>query len=104
MITADEIREIALALPETSEQMTWGHPTFRVGKKMCAGMAIDGTNARFKSSKAEQAALVANDPDTFSVAAYGGRYGWVEVQTASADPRQVRELIVESWRLTAPKR
>ena len=104
MVSADEVRRIALSLPEAEERETWGHPTFRVRGKLFAGMAADGHNAGFKASKLDQEALVAGNPTTFSVAAYGGRYGWVEVQLATADPDELREMIIESWRLTAPKR
>ena len=52
----------------------------------------------------DQAELIAADPETFSVAAYTGRYGWVRVNLSTVDPGELRELIVEAWRRTAPKR
>src|SRR5215216_905289 len=80
MITADELRQAALSLPEAVERETWGHPTFRVRNKMFAA------------------------PETFGVPAYVGRHGWVSIQLATADPAEVRELLTEAWRQTAPKR
>ena len=104
MITADELRRVVLSLPEAEERETWGHPTFRVRDKMFATLSDDGLLATVKATRQEQAALVAAAPDTFGVPAYVGRHGWVGVQLATVDPAELTELVVEAWRLTAPKR
>ena len=105
MPTADDVRRIALSLPETEERLTWGeHPTFRVRDKIFAILSGDDASVRVKASLAEQQALVASDPETFAVAPYVGRYGWVTIQLAGVEPGHLRELLVEAWRQTAPKR
>ena len=104
MITADELRRVALSLPEAEECETWGHPTFRVRDKMFATLSDDGRQAGVKTTKQEQSALIAADPETFGIPGYVGRHGWVSVQLATADPAELRELLVEAWRQTAPKR
>jgi hypothetical protein len=103
-ISGDEFRSWALALPEAVEKETWGHPTFRVRDKMFGSMAEDGSTAGLKTSPAEQAELIAMDPDTYSVAHYTGRFGWVTIVLARADPDDVHPLVIEAWRRTAPKR
>jgi hypothetical protein len=103
MITADELRQAALSLPEAEERETWGHPTFRVRGKMFAALADDGSQASVKATRQEQEALVAADPETFGVPAYVGRHGWVSIRLATVDPVEVRELLEEAWRRTAPK-
>ena len=104
MITADELRRVVLALPEAEERETWGHPTFRVRDRMFAALSDDGRLASVKATREEQAALIAAAPETFGVPAYVGRHGWVSVELATADPAEVRELVTEAWRQTAPKR
>ena len=104
MVTAEELRRTALSLPEAQERETWGHPTFRVRDKLFAALSDDGLLASVKATRQEQAALIAADPDTFGVPAYVGRHGWVSVQLATADPEELRELLAEAWRQTAPKR
>ena len=104
MVTADELRRVVRSLPEAQERETWGHPTFRVRDKMFATMSDDGQQATVKATRQEQAALLAADPATFGVPAYVGRHGWVSVQLATVDPTELRELMVEAWRQTAPKR
>ena len=104
MITADELRQVVRSLPEAEERETWGHPTFRVRDRMFAAMSDDGQEASVKATRQEQAALVPPAPETFGIPAYVGRHGWVSIQLATVDPAEVRELIVEAWRQTAPKR
>jgi hypothetical protein len=103
-MTGSEFRRVALSLPEAEEVETWGHPTFRVRRKIFASMSPDGRSGGVKASREEQAALIAADPQTFSVADYVGRYGWVHIRLASADAGELRQLIIEAWRRTAPKR
>ena len=59
MITADKLRRAALSLPEAEERETWGHPTFRVRDKMFAARSDDGRRASVRTTRQEQAALVA---------------------------------------------
>ena len=104
MSTGDELRSIALTLPETEERETWGHPTFRVRDKMFASMSDDGTTATVKATPEEQKALIAEDPETFTYPAYVGRHGWVGVDVTRIGPAHLRELVTEAWRMTASKR
>lgn len=104
-------REICLSLPETSEVFVenWGHPTFRVGPngKMfasCSPTDAERPSLGMKVESAHQAALVNTDA-RYSVAAYVGRHGWINVDASgSLDWDEIRELVVESYLLNAPKR
>ena len=100
--TASFVRKTALALPEAEEKETWGEATFRVKDKMFATLGADGTQAGVKASLENQARLVARDPETFSVSHYTGRFGWVTVQVARVERDEMRELLVDAWRRTAP--
>lgn len=104
MITADEVRRLALSLPGVEEKETWGHPTFRVRDKIFATLAADGSGGGVKASPEEQSLLIASDPESFSMADYVGRYGWVSVDLATVDPEVMRGIVVEAWRRTAPRR
>jgi YjbR len=70
MSTADEVRQVALSLPEAEERETWGHPTFRVRDKLFATLSDDGLQAGIKTTKQEQTALIAAAPETFGVPAW----------------------------------
>ena len=101
---ARTVRKLALELPEAEERETWGTPTFRVRNKIFAMFAEGGTEVWVKSTHDEQRALIAMDPATFFFPAYVGPSGWIGVHYSSADRDELVELLIEAWRLTAPKR
>lgn len=101
----DRMREVALSLPEAHEELTWEvHPTFRVRGRIFAIVSEDGASASVKASKEEQQALIRQDPQAYAYASYVGRFGWVDVTLDKVDQEQLAELVVEAWRMTAPKR
>jgi len=100
-VRADTIRRFALSLPEAEERETWGTATFRVGSRIFTMFSEEERHAWVKSTFDEQLALVAMFPDTFFVPPYVGPSGWVGVVISKVDPQEMRELIAESWRMTA---
>jgi hypothetical protein len=103
-VRKDTVRKLALALPETTEQETWETPTFRVRKKIFAMMSDEQRSVWVKSTHDEQRALTSMDPDTYFVPPYVGPSGWVGIHIARADRDELHELLIEAWRMTAPKR
>ncbi len=105
MTTFDDVRRIALALPEAEERLTWETDiTFRVRDKI---FAIGGEGADRVSIKAgleTQAELIQLDPATFAKSAYVGRFGWITVDLDRVDPALLTSLLREAWRRSAPKR
>src|SRR5262245_33783397 len=100
----DTVRRFALSFPEAEERETWETATFRVRNKIFMMFSEQERHAWVKSDHDEQQALVAQDPETFFVPPYVGPSGWVGVVIRSVDPDEMRELITEAWRLTAPNR
>jgi predicted DNA-binding protein (MmcQ/YjbR family) len=98
-------RALCLALPEAVETITWGEPHYRVAKRIFGGYGSeDGrTVIGFKLTPEHAAAIVA-DP-RFRPAKYGGRHGWVSMDAQAIDDwGLIRELVLESYLLIAPKR
>jgi hypothetical protein len=102
-MTANELRRMLSRLPEVEERETWGHPTFRVRDKIFVGLAEDGTTANVKASPEDQASLTATDEETFSPAPRLGRHGWVQVRLGRVRSPEMRHLVTEAWRRTAPR-
>ena len=105
MTSFDDVRRIALALPEAEERLTWETDiTFRVRDKI---FAIGGEGADRVSIKAgleTQAELIELDSATFAKSAYVGRFGWITVDLDRVDPELLASLLREAWRRSAPKR
>jgi len=103
-MTFKDLQRVCMALPEVEERETWGDATFRVRNKIFAISSPDGDTASIKASLDDQSGLVAMDPDTFALAAYTGKYGWVRVRLAGVPPELAERLIKNAWRRTAPRR
>jgi hypothetical protein len=59
----------------------------------------------FGFPKEEREPLVAAEPDKFLMPGRGDlRYNWVVVRLAAIDAAEMRELVVEAWRMVVPKR
>jgi hypothetical protein len=101
---ARTVRKLALSLPEAEERETWGTATFRVRNKIFVMFGEGGKEAWVKCTHDEQRALIAMQPDTFSFPPYVGPSGWVGIRFAGVDAGEMRELVIEAWRMTAPKR
>ena len=99
------MRAICLSLPDTKETPTWGKPHFRVNDKIFAGChEEDGRSVIGFKLEMQHAAAVLADP-RFTRAPYVGHKGWVSMDASRiSDWGEVRELILESYRLIAPKR
>jgi hypothetical protein len=84
--TLERIREICLGLPETSERLSHGAPTFFVREKRAFVMVLtdhhgDGRFAIWcAAGDGMQQALVATDPARFFVPPYVGHRGWLGVR------------------------
>jgi hypothetical protein len=104
MMKADAMRAFALSLPEAEERETWGEATFRVRNKIFVILDSDGKRASIKATHEEQQASIEENAAAYFLPAYVAQHGWIGVNLANARTGEVRELIEEAWRLTAPKR
>jgi predicted DNA-binding protein (MmcQ/YjbR family) len=98
----DRLRSIALALPETHEELTWGTEiNFRVrGKIFCT----PGDGSRFAVKVPNDQLVALLDDPRFELAPYWGRFGWVRVRLdRPVDWDEVTALIHGSYRLIAPR-
>jgi hypothetical protein len=104
MVTAAQMRKLALSLPETEERSHFEQPDFRVRNKIFAGLSQDETLGTLKLPPELQAALIEAHPDVFFPAAGAwGRSGWTRVTLSNAKLDLLRPLVREAWRLIAPK-
>jgi predicted DNA-binding protein (MmcQ/YjbR family) len=100
------MRDICLSLPDTEETMTWGEPHFRVMGKIFSGYGKEKGKETigFKLEMEHADILVTSDP-RFSRAPYVGHKGWVSMDVKKIDDwDEVRDLVLESYRLIAPKK
>lgn len=106
MASADDVRRIALSLPDTDEHPSYqGRPSFRVAKKGFVRLLDDGESCgiHFETLEARDA-LLASDPHKFFITSHQEHYPTLLVRYARVEVDELEELIIDSWRTRAPKR
>jgi hypothetical protein len=115
----DDVRRIALELPETSEEVSrdlrhwrvkdkgfvWERPLRRADLEALGDAAPDGPilGARVEHLVAKEA-LLADDPSVFFTTPHFDGYPAVLVRLERIGLDDLREVIVEAWLARAPKR
>lgn len=76
----------------------------RTGRYVYLAFSRDETQMRFGFPKAEREAMVAAEPDKFLMPGRGDlRCHWLEVRLSSLDLEEMRELVLDAWRMCVPK-
>jgi hypothetical protein len=105
MVTIDDVRAFATTLPRTTEALVRDRVKFRVGRLVYLAFSRDETIMGFGFPKDEREALVASDPAKFLMPEPGDmRYHWVQVRLDAIDVTEMRELVLDAWRMCVPKR
>jgi len=105
VITVPDVRALALALPRTEEHLIRDQVKFRVGRIVYAAISPDETILGFGFHREERPALLAAEPDRFLLhRASDARYNWIDVRMATIGVDEMREFVIEGWRMCVPKR
>ncbi len=105
-----QLRKLCLSLPEATEKLSHGAPTFFVGGKVFVTFTDnhhnDGRIAIWcNAAPLAQDILVGADPERFFVPPYVGYRGWIGLRLdVKVDWDDVAEIVADAYRMTAPKR
>ncbi|MCL6735789.1 MmcQ/YjbR family DNA-binding protein [Streptomyces neyagawaensis] len=105
MPDAEDVRRVALSLPDTTEKVAWNMPTFRVAGKMFATLPEDETSIAVRCPKEERDELVLAEPEKFWIADHEAGFAWVRVRLSALEGEpELRDILADSWRQAAPSR
>lgn len=105
MVTIEGVRELAAALPRSYEVLVRDRVKFRVGRLVYLAFSRDETMMGFAFPKEEREALVASEPEKFLMPKQVDmRYNWVVVRLEAIDKEEMREIVMQAWRMVVPKR
>jgi hypothetical protein len=105
-----ELRQLCLALPQTTERLSHGEPTWFVhGKTVFVTYADHHHDDRLAfwcaAPPGAQEVLVSGQPDRYFVPPYVGHRGWLGVRLdLPVDWEEIAELVADAFRTVAPKR
>ena len=106
----ERLRQICMALPEVSERLSHGEPSWFVrGKKQFVTYANHHHDDRLAfwcaAPAGAQETLVESNPDQFFVPPYVGQRGWLGVRLdVPTDWDEIADLVTDAWKVVAPKR
>jgi hypothetical protein len=104
VLTVDEIRPIALSLPRAYEVVVADHIKFRAGRLVFLAFSRDETVMGVGFPKEEREAMVAAQPEKFMMPRKSDmRYNWIHVRLDAIELDEVRELVIDGWRMCVPK-
>ena len=107
------VRALVAALPETSEKLAWGGPTFRVGRAQnMFAMFLDDHHGDgriaiwCKAPAGVQELLVEAEPERFFRPPYVGPNGWIGIRIdgTAVDWEEIADFLADAWRMTAAKK
>src|SRR5437016_12981683 len=105
MATIEAVRELALSLPRSYEALVRGRVKFRVGRIVYLAFSHDEEWMGFGFPKEEREGLIASDPEKFVMPRLSDqRYNWVVARLSAIDNIEMRELVLDAWRMVVPKR
>ena len=107
----DRVRALCLALPETSERLSHGQPTFFIGGKRSFVMYLDNHHGDGRlalwcaAPEGMQDMLVSAAPEHYFVPPYVGHRGWLGVRLDRAiEPDELAGIVEDAFVTVAPKR
>ena len=104
MVTLADVRALATTLPRSTEALVGGRVKFRVGRIVYLAFTRDESMMGVAFPKEERDWLVGGSPDKFMQPSKSDlRYHWVDVRLAAIDVREMRELVLDAWRMVVPK-
>jgi hypothetical protein len=105
VVTIDDVRAVAQRLPRSYEAFVRGRVKFRVGRIVYLAFSRDETVMGFAFPKEEREALLQTYPDKYVRPEQSDlRYNWVLVRLSAIDEVEMRELVLDAWRMVVPKR
>jgi hypothetical protein len=105
VVTVDEVRSCAMALPRTEEHLIHDSIRFRIGRIVYLALSPDETVMAFAFPREERAALIAAEPERFFMPRPSDeRFNWVRAWMSELSVEETRELITDAWRMCVPKK
>jgi hypothetical protein len=105
VVSPDEVRRVALALPGAYQAFVRDREKFRTKRYVFLTFSRDETAIGFGFPKEERDALVAAEPDKFFLPDQADlRYHWVCAHLDALDEAEMRELVTDAWRMCVSNR
>jgi hypothetical protein len=105
VVTVEQVRSLARGLPRSTEVFVRGRRKFRVGQIVYLSFSRDESVMGFAFPREWRPVLIDAEPDTFLLPSRSDlRYNWLLARLSALDEAEMRELVLDAWRMVVPKR
>jgi hypothetical protein len=103
--TWDDVRRLALELPETEESTSWRQPCFKVAGRTFLNMSGHEDGALVVRAELDEKPLLIDlRPDVYFETPHYAGYPALLVRLDEIEVDELRERVIDAWLLKAPKR
>lgn len=103
-VTIDDVRAVVADLPRSYEAYVRKRVKFRVGRIVYIAFNREGTVMGFAFPKEWREVVLESEPDKFLPPdPVDVRYNWLQVRMSAIDYAEMRDLVVDAWRMVVPK-
>jgi hypothetical protein len=99
----DDLKRLALALPEVEESTSYGTPALKVRGKLMVRLKEDLETVVLRTTWEDRERLMIVYPEAFHVTDHYRAYPWVLLRLRTAPRVHVANWLQCAWRLVAPK-
>jgi hypothetical protein len=103
-LTWEIVRSIASEFPGTEEGTSYGTPAFKVAGKLFVRLREEGDIIVVRIDEADRAMRMQADPKAFFITDHYAPYPWMLVRLSAVSRDDLADLLLDAWRLRAPKR
>lgn len=100
----EQVRKLAMALPEVTEEPHFQYTSWRVKGKIFATAPPEGDAVHIFVDEHETRAAAAQDPAACELLPWGKKIAGLRVKLAQARSGDVKEWLTAAWRRKAPKK
>ena len=105
MVTVEQVRAFVDGFPRSYEVLVRDRIKFRVGQIVYVAFSRDETVMGFGFHREERHMLVETYPDKFMLPRDSDmRFNWVLARCEAIDEDEMRELVLDAWRMVVPKK
>src|ERR1700722_13141145 len=102
-VTYDQVKAVALALPEVAESTSYGTPALKVRGKLMLRLREDHETLVIRTSWENRERLMTIEPEVYFLTDHYRAYPWVLARLSSLALEVLPALIEGAWREAAPK-
>jgi hypothetical protein len=103
MVTFEQVRLAAQALPGIEDSTSYGTAALKVRGKLLARLHQSGECLVLRADLLDREILMQADPEVFFITDHYRDYPWILVRFSSVDASVLPNLLERAWRLIAPK-